>query len=84
MPSSAHSMQSFDVIDTDKGCHITNGLQEHALALHQMLLTQEVINPSDPRRLESLTSPGEVSETFPQCLLEVQLKISWCVGPCVY
>ena len=58
-------MPSSDVIDMDEGCHITNALQEHALALHHMSLTQGVVNPSDPRRLEPLTSPCEVSETCP-------------------
>ena len=54
-----------DVIDTDEGCSITNALQEHALVLHQMSLTQGVIDTSDPRTLEPSTSPGEVSETCP-------------------
>ena len=62
-PSLAQSVPSPDVIDTDEGCHITNAAQEHALALYQMLLTQGVIDTSDPRRLELLTSPGEVSKT---------------------
>ena len=58
-------MPSSDVIDMDEGCCITNVLQEHALALHQMMLTQGVVNPSDPRCLEPSTSPGEVSGTHP-------------------
>ena len=61
-PSSAQSMPSFDVMDADEGCCITNALQEHALALHQMLLSQGGINSSDPRRLEPSTCPGEVNE----------------------
>ena len=64
-PSLAQSLPSSDVIDTVERCHITNALQGHASALHQMLLTQEVIDPSDPRRLEPSTSPGEVNETWP-------------------
>ena len=63
--SSAQSMSSSDVIDTEEGCHITNALQEHALVLHQMLMAQGVIDSFDPRTLEPLTSPGEVSETCP-------------------
>ena len=55
------SKPTSDVIDIDKGCHITNALQEHALALHQM--TQGVVGPSDPRILEPLMSSGEVSGT---------------------
>ena len=39
--------------------------RENALALHQMTLTQGVVDPSDPRSLEHLTSPGEVSGTCP-------------------
>ena len=54
-----------DVTDTDEGCQITNALQEHALALHQMTLMQGVINLSDLRHLEPLTSPGEMRGTFP-------------------
>ena len=64
-PSLVQSMPFLDVIDTDEGHRITNALQEHALALHQMSLTQGVIDPSDPRILEPSTSPGEVSETCP-------------------
>ena len=64
-PSSAQSMPSSNVIDIDEGCHITNALQEHALALHQMTLTQGDVNLSDPRCLKPLTSPGEVSGTCP-------------------
>ena len=60
-PSSAQSMPFSVVIDTDKGCCITNALQENALALHQMSPTQGVIDPSDSRRLQPSTSPGEVS-----------------------
>ena len=37
--------------------------QEHALELHQIMLTQGVVSPSDPRCLEPLTSPGEMSGT---------------------
>ena len=37
-PLSAQSVPSSDVIDTDKGCQITNALQEHVLALNQMTL----------------------------------------------
>ena len=55
-------MPSSDVIDMDKACHITNTLQEHALALHHMTLTQAVANTSDPRHLMSL---GEMSGTHP-------------------
>ena len=54
--SSTKSVPSSNVIDTDEGCQITNALQEHALALHQLTLAQGVVNPSDPRYLESLTS----------------------------
>ena len=64
-PSSAQSVLSSDVIDTDKGCQITNELQEHALVLHQMILTHGALDPSDPRHLEPLTSPGEMSGTHP-------------------
>ena len=46
-------MPSSDVIDMGKEHCITN-----ALALHQMTLTQGVVDPSDPRGLEPLTSPG--------------------------
>ena len=52
MPSLAKSMPSSDVIDMDEGHCITNVLQEHALAVHQILLTQGVIDSSDPRRPE--------------------------------
>ena len=58
-------MLSSDVIDMDEGCCITNALQEYALALHQMMLTQGVVNPSDPRCLKPSTSPGEVSGSHP-------------------
>ena len=64
-PSTAQSVQYSDVIDTEKGCHITNAIHEHGLALHQMTLTQGVVDPSDPKSLEPLTSPGEVSGTCP-------------------
>ena len=64
-PSLAQSVPSSDVIDMDKGCHITNALQEHALALHQMTLTQGVVHLSDPRSLEPSMSPGEVSGKHP-------------------
>ena len=37
-PSLTQSMPFSDIIDRDEGCHIINALQEHALALHQMLL----------------------------------------------
>ena len=63
--SSAQYMPSSDIIDTDEGCHITNALQEQSLVLHQMTMTQGVVDPSDPRILEPLTSPGEVSGTHP-------------------
>ena len=58
-------MPSSNVIDTDEECHITNTLQEHALALHNMTPTPEIVDPSDPGSLEPLTSPGEVSGTCP-------------------
>ena len=64
-PSSAQSVPSSDVIDTDEGCCNTSALQDHALALHQMTLTQGVVNPSGPRSLEPSTSPDEVSGTCP-------------------
>ena len=51
-------MPSSDVTDMDEGCHIISALQEHALVLHQMMLTQGVVNPSDQRSLESSTPPG--------------------------
>ena len=35
------------------------------MALHRMMLTQRVVNPSDPICLEPSTSPGEVSGTHP-------------------
>ena len=62
-PSSANSVPSSDIIDMDERCLITNVLQEHELALHQMTLTQGVVIPSDQRSLEPLMSPGEVSGT---------------------
>ena len=58
-------MPSSDVIDMYEEYKITNALQEHALALHQMTLTQAVVDPSGPRCLEPLTSPGEMSGTHP-------------------
>ena len=64
-PSSAKSVPSSDAVDIDEGCCITNALQEHALALQQMTLTQGIVKSSDPRSLEPLTSPGEVSGTCP-------------------
>ena len=66
-PSSAKSLPSSDVIDIGKGCHITNALQEHALALHQMMLVQGVVDLSDPRCLKPSTSPGEMGGTSPSC-----------------
>ena len=63
--SLAQSMPPPDVIDTYKGCHITNALQEQALALHQMSLTQGVLDTSDSMRIEPLSSLGEVSEICP-------------------
>ena len=71
--SLVQSVPSSNVIDTDKGCCITNVLQELALALYQMTLVQGVVNPSDPRSLAPLTSPGEVSGT---CLSSSSLKDS--------
>ena len=62
-PSLAQSTPSCNVIDTDEGGCITNALEEHAWALYQMALTQEVVNPSDARSLEPLTSPGDVCGT---------------------
>ena len=64
-PSLVQSGPSSDVTDMDEGCHITNALQEHAHELHQMTLTQGVVDPSDPRYLEPLTSSGEMSGTQP-------------------
>ena len=64
-PSLAQSMPSSDVIDKDKGHCITNALQEHALALHQISLPQGVFDTSDPMRIKPLTFPGEVSENHP-------------------
>ena len=58
-------MPSSNVIDMDEGCHIINALQEHALALHVMMLIQGLVDPSDPGSLEPSTSPGEVSGTCP-------------------
>ena len=58
-PSSAQSVPSSDVIDMDKGCWITNALQQHVLTLHQMKLAQGVVNLSDTRCLETLTSLGQ-------------------------
>ena len=63
--SSPNMLPFSNAIDMDKGCHITKALQEHALALHQMKLTPGIVNPSEPRSLEPLTSPGEVSRTCP-------------------
>ena len=62
-PSSIESMPSPDVLDMDYGCCITNVLQKHALALHQMTLTQGVVDPSDPKSLEPLMSTDKVSGT---------------------
>ena len=64
-PSSSQSMPSSNVIDTGKGHHITSAFQEHVLVLHQMTLTPGTVDPSDPRSLEPLTSPGEMSRTHP-------------------
>ena len=64
-PSSAQSVPSFDVINMDEGYWITSALQEHALAMHQMTLTQGVVDLSDSRHLEPLTCPGEISGTCP-------------------
>ena len=50
---------------TDKGCQTTNALQEHALALHRMTLMQGIVDPSDPRHLEPLTSQDEMRGTHP-------------------
>ena len=58
-------MPSSDVKDMDEGYQITNALQEHALVVQQMTLTQGVVDPSDPRCLEPLTSQGEMSGTQP-------------------
>ena len=44
--SLAQSVPSSDIIETDKACWITNALQEHALALHKMILAQAVVDPS--------------------------------------
>ena len=64
-PSSTQSVTSPDVIDIDEGFCITNALQEHALALHQMTLIQGVFYPSDPWCLNPLMSPGGRSGTHP-------------------
>ena len=71
-PFSAQSVPSSDVTDMDEGSGLTTGLnrinnvlQEHALVLHQMTLTQGVVNSSDPRCLEPSTYPGEMSEHTP-------------------
>ena len=77
--SSAQSMSSSDVIDIDEVCYITNALQEHALALHQMTLTQGVVDPSDPRHPEPSTSPGEMSGACPS-----RSSLSLCVGSHLY
>ena len=63
--SSAQSVSSFDVTDIDKGHHITNALQEHALTLHQVMLMQGVVNSSDPRCQEPLASSDEMSGVHP-------------------
>ena len=63
--SLAQSVPSSDVKDMDKGCWITNALQEHALALHQMTLKQGVVNTPGPRCLEPLISPCEMCGTCP-------------------
>ena len=64
-PSLAQSVPSSDIIDMDEGCWITDALQEHALALHQMMLMQGVVDLSYLRCLQPLTSPGEISGTLP-------------------
>ena len=64
-PPLTQSMPPSNVTGTDEGHCITNALQIHALALHQKMQTPGIINTSDPRSLEPLTSPGEVSGTHP-------------------
>ena len=63
--SLAQYVLSSNVIDVDEGCQSTSALQEHSLALHQMTLTQEVVDPSDPAHLEPLTSPDEMTGKCP-------------------
>ena len=74
------SVPSSDFIDIDKGCHITNVLQEHALALHQMTLTQGVVNPSDSRNLEPSMSSAQVSGTHPSSSSSRNSSRSACVS----
>ena len=78
-PSSAQSVPSSDVIDMAEGCHITNALQENALVLHQMTLTQGVVDPSDPRCLEALVSPGEMSGACPSSSSSRNSSRSACI-----
>ena len=71
--SSAQYVPSSDITDMDEGCQITNALQEHALALQQMMSRQWVVDLSDPRCLEPSTSPGEMNGT---CLSSLSLRNS--------
>ena len=80
-PSLGLSIPLSDVIDIDEGCCSTNALQEHELALYQMMLNQGVINTSDPMRIEPSTSLGEANETCPPIPQEIDQDWLVCQPP---